>query len=122
MAVPLNVRCPCGTTSPAEVGDVVTCVCGRTIDTSTLDPRQIEAAEAVRRHMQVYARLGIAIVGLATVGGFIVASWWGAGLALPFSCLVWWKGVQPRWRRRAAADLASIPISLVDAQPGPRRR
>jgi hypothetical protein len=40
----------------------------------------------------------------------------GAGLALPFSCLVWWKGVQPRWRRRAAADLASIPTSRIKAR------
>jgi hypothetical protein len=120
VAVPITVRCPCGATSSAEAGDVVTCTCGRTFDTTQLDPQQLRAAELARRHMQLYTRLGLGIVGLATVCGFFIASWWGAGLALPFSCLVWWKGVQPRWRRRAAADVAAIPTSRIEAQPRPR--
>jgi hypothetical protein len=31
------------------------------------------------------------------------------------SGVVSWKGVQPRWRRRAAADPATIPMSRIEA-------
>jgi hypothetical protein len=116
MAVPIVVRCPCGARIEAKTGDVVTCECGRRYDTSAVDSEQVRLADLIQRRHKVYARLGLIVAGLATIGGFFVAGWWGAGLALPFSCLVWWKGVQPRWQRRAAADLATIPKSRIEAE------
>jgi len=115
MAVPIVVRCSCGAQTPASAGDVVTCECGRRYDTTAVDSEQVRLASLIQRRHKVYARLGLIVAGLATIGGFVVAGWWGAGLALPFSCLIWWKGVQPRWHRRAAADLASIPTSRIEA-------
>jgi hypothetical protein len=115
MAVPIVVRCSCGVQTPASAGVVVTCTCGRTYDTATVDSEQVRLAGLIQKRHKVYARLGLVVAGLATIGGFVVAGWWGAGLALPFSCLIWWKGVQPRWHRRAAADLASIPTSRIEA-------
>ena len=116
-AVPIIVRCPCGVSTQANAGDIVTCACGRRYDTSMAAADQIAAAALVQRRHKVYARLGICVAGLATIGGFAIAGFWGAGLALPLSCLVWWKGVQPRWRRRAAADVAGIPTSRIEARP-----
>jgi hypothetical protein len=116
MAVPIIVRCPCGVRTEANSGDVVTCTCGRRYDTSAIQADQVTLAELIQRRHKVYARLGICVAGLATIGGFVIAGFWGAGIALPMSCLVWWKGVQPRWRRRAAADLASIPTSRIEAK------
>ena len=115
MPVPIVVRCPCGARIEAKAGDVVTCECGRRYDTTAVDSEQVRLASLIQRRNKVYARLGLIVAGLATIGGFVVAGWWGAGLALPFSCLVWWKGVQPRWQRRAAADLATIPKSRIEA-------
>jgi hypothetical protein len=121
MAIPIVVSCPCGIRTQANAGDVVTCTCGRRYDTATAGgPDQLAAALIVQRRHKVYAWLGICIAGLAAVGGFLLAGFWGAGVALPLSCLVWWKGVQPRWARRAAADLASLPTTRVEATP-PRR-
>jgi hypothetical protein len=115
MAVPIIVRCPCGASTEANAGDVVTCRCGRRYDTTAVDADQVAAAALVQRRHKIYARLGICVAGLATIGGYFVAGYWGAGMALPLSCLVWWKGVQPRWQRRAAADLATIPTSRIEA-------
>jgi hypothetical protein len=116
MAVPIVVRCGCGAHTEATAGDVVTCQCGRRYDTSTIQADQVTLAELVQRRHKVYARLGLCIAGLATICGFIIAGFWGAGIALPMSCLVWWKGVQPRWQRRAAADLSTIPTSRIEAE------
>jgi hypothetical protein len=117
MAVPIIIHCPCGVQTRANAGDVVTCECGRQYDTSTAEPDQMAAAALVQRRHKAYARLGICVAGVTTILGFVIAGFWGAGLALPLSCLVWWKGVQPRWRRRAAADLASLPKSRIAAKP-----
>ena len=115
MAIPIIVNCSCGIRTQANAGDVVTCACGRRYDTATVEPDQMAAAALVQRRHKVYARLGICVAGLAAIGGFAFAGVWGAGIALPLSCLIWWKGVQPRWRRRAAADLASLPTSRIEA-------
>jgi len=50
----------------------------------------------------------------------VTHSWMGpidrTQVGLPFSCLVWWKGVEPRWQRCAAAVLATIPNSWIEAK------
>ena len=115
MPVPITVRCPCGVRTEANAGDVVTCACGRRYDTSAMASDQLAAATLAQRRAKAYARLGICIAALATLGGFLVAGWWGAGMALPFSCVVWWKGVQPRWQRQVARDLASMPTTRIEA-------
>lgn len=115
MTIPITVRCPCGTTTSADAGEVVTCTCGRSYDTAALPAEHLAAAGVTQRRQRVYARLGICVVGLAALGGFLISGIWGAGIALPLSCLIWWKGVQPRWRRRAAADLASMPATRIPA-------
>jgi hypothetical protein len=116
MATPIIVKCGCGAETAATAGDLVTCRCGRTYDTTAVSPEQVAAAETVRRRQKIYARLGLCVVGLATVIAFFLAGVWGAALALPVACLVWWKGVQPRWQRRAAADLAALPTSKIEAR------
>ena len=112
MQVPVTVKCQCGHVTQAFAGQEVTCQCGQVYRT-TLSDQQRAALYGLEQRMRAFARLGIGVVGLIALAGFLLDRW--AGLAaLIIAGGLWWVVLQPIWRRRAVAQLASLPPATVD--------
>jgi hypothetical protein len=119
--IPIIVRCECGVQTSASSGDVVVCECGREIDTGDVDSEQLAAARALRARSVAIARLGMAFVGLATIGGYLAAGPRPALAVLVAAGVVWLAVIQPFWRRRSAARIARLRGASAQAiTPGER--
>jgi hypothetical protein len=106
--IPIIVRCECGAQTRALSGDVVRCECGREVRTGEVDSEQLAAARALRARTVAIARLGMAFVGLATIGGYLAAGPRPALAVLVAAGVVWLAVIQPFWRRRSAARISSL--------------
>ena len=113
MQVPITVTCQCGHVTRAFAGQEVTCECGRVYKTQ-LSSEQQAALYGLEQRMRVFARLGTGLVGLAALAGFLLLDRWAGVAALVISGGLWWVVLQPIWRRRAVAQLASLPPATVD--------
>ena len=116
MSIPLKITCECGQTTAAESGDSVTCACGRVYDTASLPAASLAGAHSMKERYKRYAYLGIVIVLGTTIVAYVLGGIWSAGIALPLSGLIWWKGVAPSWQKRAKAEAASLPTFKLDAK------
>ncbi len=115
MRVPITVTCQCGRTTQAFAGEEVTCECRRRYAT-TLSDQQVAALNGLQAQMRVFARLGTGLVGLAALLGFLLIDRWAGLAALILAGALWWVVLQPMWRRRAVARLASLPPASVSPE------
>jgi hypothetical protein len=113
MRVPITVKCECGHVTQAFAGDEVRCECGRVYETS-LSQQQRAALTAFDQRMRVFARLGTGVVGLISLAGFLLLDTWAGLAALLVAGGLWWVVLQPIWRRKALAQLGSLPPAIVD--------
>jgi hypothetical protein len=73
MAIPITVRCECGETHSAKLGETVECPCGRSYDTSQLPQGQFAQVREHQAKAKLYVRVGFAfIAGIAVTGFFLV--------------------------------------------------
>jgi hypothetical protein len=115
MRVPILVSCQCGRTTQAFAGQEVTCECGRRYAT-TLSNQQVAALNGLETQMRIFARLGTGFVGLAAIAAFFLVNRWAGLAALVVAGAIWWVVLQPIWRRRAVARLASLPPASVSPE------
>ena len=116
MSVPLTVRCDCGHTSEARLGEQITCVCGRRYDTSQISNDSYVDLRRMANRQRLYMRLGLVLaigVGLIT---FLFFGIKGPALSVPLLALGWWRVVLPRFQRGQAELLRSVPV--VQIEPG----
>jgi len=116
MSIPLTVRCECGEVLSVTLGDQVTCACGRRYDTSSMPPESFTRVRAAQLRVRLYTRIGFVLVAGAAVLGWVVEGLAGAALAGPAAALLWFRFVQPRFKRRQAEDLAGLPTWKLEAE------
>ena len=58
MAIPITVRCECGETHSAKLGDVVECSCGRRYDTSQIPESTFAQVREHQAKARLYVRVG----------------------------------------------------------------
>jgi hypothetical protein len=112
MNVPITVRCQCGRTTDAFAGQAVQCPCGRSYQTELSD-QQVAALRGLQTQQRVVARLGMGVVGLVSLAGFLLVDRWAGVAALLVAGVLWWGVLQRIWRRRAVGRLASLPPATV---------
>jgi hypothetical protein len=109
--IPLTIRCECGETRSADLGETVECACGRRYDTSAIPPERFAHIRAKQARVRLYLQLGVIfVVGIALLTGLL----WGVrGLALgiPVSGLVWFLFFG-RWYRKRWLKNVYEPTSL----------
>lgn len=115
MSIPLTLRCECGEVLSAEAGETVACTCGRRYDTSRIPGPSVARVRATQVRLRLYARLGLALVVLLGLLGFLVAGLPGVAFAASLSALVWWRVVAPWLRRRHSDELADLPSWSLEA-------
>ena len=132
MSVPLTVRCDCGHASEAQLGEQITCVCGRRYDTSQISNDSYVDLRRMANRQRLYIRLGIVLaigIGLITYLFFGIK---GPALSVPLLALVLVAGgaaAVPARAGRAAALGARRPdragralVSHADRRPHPTAR
>jgi len=109
MALPITIRCDCGEVVAADLGDVVTCVCGRTYDTGSIGGEKLARLRVVRARITLYLRIAtIFLVGMVVMAG-IVYRGKGVAIALPAAAALWFWVISPRYKRRYLTDLSDLP-------------
>ena len=74
---------------------------------------QVRAAQL---RVRLYTRIGVVLVAAAAVLGWWIEGLAGAALAGPAAALLWFRFVQPRFKRRQAQDLAALPTWKLEAE------
>lgn len=116
MSVPLTVRCDCGHTSEARLGERVTCVCGRQYDTSQISNDSYVDLRRMANRQRLYIRMGIVLaIGIGLIS-YLFFGIKGPALSVPLLALGWWRVVLPRFQRGQAELLRSVPV--VQIEPG----
>jgi hypothetical protein len=100
MAIPITVRCECGEVSKANLGDTVTCSCGRVYETSSLPSERFNQVRAHQAKGRLYVRIGFVFVVGITVAAAFLWGMWGAAVAAPTAALIWFKIIR-RWFMRS---------------------
>ena len=99
MAIPITVRCECGETHSAKLGDVVECSCGRRYDTSQISESNFPQVREHQAKARLYVRVGAV---------FIIAHWsrvvlplghLGRGDHRPIAGMLWFWYIR-RWFMR----------------------
>ena len=116
MSVPLTVRCDCGHTSEARLGEQITCVCGRRYDTSQISNDSYVDLRRMANRQRLYIRMGIVLaIGIGLIS-YLFFGIKGPALSVPLLALAWWRIVLPRFQRGQAELLRSVPV--VQIEPG----
>jgi len=62
LAIPITVRCECGETHKANLGDVVECSCGRRFDTSKIAASNFPQVREHQAKARLYVRIGAVFI------------------------------------------------------------
>lgn len=121
-AIPITLRCECGQTHSAKLGDHVACPCGRTYDTATLEQTRLFGVRHSQAKMRIYITFGtLFIVGVAAVT-FAIWGMKGIAIGIPASGLFWFRLIGPIVRRRVfhgAGELPTWQLAASKAEPEP---
>jgi hypothetical protein len=112
MNIPITVKCQCGRTTDAIAGQEVRCACGREYATELSD-QQVAVLQGIQVQQRIVARLGVGLVGLVALAGFLLGNRWIGVGSLVLAGLLWWGVLQHFWRRRAVGRLSSLPPATV---------
>jgi hypothetical protein len=116
MAIPITINCECTRTIEADLGDRVTCECGREYDTSKVPRQSAMAAHSAQLQFRLIMWVGMVLIAGAAIGGYLFHGIGGALLAVPAVAAFWFGVVRPRVRRRQQKALAEMPSWSVEAQ------
>lgn len=119
VAVPITIRCECGVETPAKLGDRVTCACGREYATNDIDRQSTGHVAAVQHRVRFYARIGMLLIVGAAIAGYVIQGIAGLALAAPAAAVLWFRFVQPRFKRRLEEQLREAPSWQLSAQQAP---
>lgn len=69
--------------------------------------------------MRFYMRIGALVVLGAAIAGYFIAGWPGVALGTPAAALIWFRLVQPRFRKRVEEQMRALPAWQLQAEPRP---
>jgi hypothetical protein len=116
MSVPITVRCECGETVSVDLGEEVTCSCGRRYDTSKLEPRQFDTVRAAQARMRLYVQIGIIFIATLTVLATVQWGLKGAAVGGPAAALLWFRLLGRWYKRRWLKDVGDRPSLRLEAE------
>lgn len=116
--IPLTIRCECGETHAAVLGQHVRCVCGRVYDTTKLDQTRLGGVRGSQARMRLYMTLGVLLIVGGALVTYILWGPRGVAVAIPVAGLIWFRflgrwlrprvfhgaGELPSWRLNASKD------------------
>lgn len=119
MAIPLVVRCECGQTHSADLGDTVDCSCGRRYETAKLEPERFASVRARQARIRLYLQLGLIFVAGATVVAGVLWGVKGLAVGLPLAALMWFLFLGKWYRKRWLHRGTDSPTLTLDSSKEP---
>jgi hypothetical protein len=115
MAIPITVRCECGETHKAKLGDVVECSCGRSFDTSKVAESNFPQVREHQAKARLYVRIGAIFVLGAGVAAFVIWDFWAAAITVPLVAMFWFWYVRRWFMRRYVPSPGELPTVELEA-------
>jgi len=115
VAIPITVRCECGQTHSAKLGDRVECSCGRSYETSQLPQERFTQVRAHQARARLYVRVGFIFVVGITVVAALAWGMWGAAVAAPVTAVIWFKIIRRWFTRNFVPSPGELPTFELEA-------
>jgi hypothetical protein len=114
VAIPITVRCECGETHPAKLGETVECSCGRRYDTSKLDHNWPQAQEH-KAKAKLYVRVGFVFIAGTTLAALFFWGIWGAAITAPMMAVLWFWFIRRWFMRKFVPSPGELPTFELEA-------
>lgn len=115
MSIPITVRCECGETHSARLGDTVECSCGRRYETSQLPEHRFAQLREHQARAKLYVRVGfIFVIGTAVVS-FLLWGFWGSVIATPLAAMIWFRIIRRWFMRRYVPSPGELPTLQLES-------
>jgi hypothetical protein len=115
LAIPITVRCECGETHAARLGEVVECSCGRRYETSQLPQGRFAQVREHQAKARLYVRVGAVFIVAAGVASFFLWGLWGAAITTPLAGVFWLFYLRRWFMRRYVPSPGELPTFELEA-------
>jgi hypothetical protein len=113
--IPITVRCECGETHKAKLGERVDCSCGRSYETSDLPSGRFDQVRAHQAKAKLYVRVGVVFIAGAAVTSFLVWGIWAAAITTPLAGMLWFWYIRRWFMRRFVVSPGELPTFELEA-------
>jgi hypothetical protein len=114
-AIPITVRCECGETHSAKLGDVVECPCGRSYETSQISESNFPQLREHQAKARLYVRAGAIFLIVIGVISFFVWGIFGAAITVPIGGMLWFWYIRRWFMRRYVPSPGELPTLQLEA-------
>lgn len=115
MGIPITLRCECGETHSAKLGDSVDCPCGRRYETSALPQERFAQIRLHQARARLYVRIGFVFVVGLTALTFVVSGIWAAAIVAPILAVIWFKILRRWFTRTFVPSPGELPTLELEA-------
>ena len=115
VAIPITVRCECGETHKANLGDVVECSCGRRFDTSKIAASNFPQVREHQAKARLYVRIGAVFIVAAGLIAYFVWDFWAAAVTVPLAAMLWFWYIRRWFMRRFVPSPGELPTLELEA-------
>ena len=115
VAIPITVRCECGETHSAKLGETVECSCGRSYDTSQVSESNFPQVRAHQAKARLYVRVGAIFLIVVGVVSFFLWGLWGAAVTVPIAGMLWFWYIRRWFMRKFVPSPGELPTLELEA-------
>jgi hypothetical protein len=114
-AIPITVKCECGETHSAKLGDVVECPCGRVYETSQISESNFPQLREHQAKARLYVRVGAIFLIVIGVISFFLWGIFGAAITVPIGGMLWFWYIRRWFMRRYVPSPGELPTLQLEA-------
>ena len=115
MAIPITVRCECGETHKANLGDGVECSCGRRFETSNISESNFPQVREHQAKARLYVRIGAVFILAAGLIAYFIWDFWAAAVTVPLAAMLWFWYIRRWFMRRFVPSPGELPTLDLEA-------
>jgi hypothetical protein len=115
VSIPITVRCECGETHSAKLGDVVECSCGRRYDTSQISEGNFPQVREHQAKARLYVRVGAVVLIVAGTLSFLIWGIWAAAITVPLAAMLWFWYIRRWFMRKFVPSPGELPTLELKA-------
>jgi hypothetical protein len=115
VAIPITVKCECGETHSAKLGETVECSCGRRYDTSQISEGNFPQVREHQAKARLYVRVGAIFLIVIGVVSFFLWGIWGAAVTVPLAGMLWFWYIRRWFMRRFVPSPGELPTLELEA-------
>jgi hypothetical protein len=115
VSIPITVRCECGETHSAKLGEIVECSCGRRYDTSGISEGNFPQVREHQAKAKLYVRVGAVLLIAAGTVSFLLWGLWAAAVTVPLTAMLWFWYIRRWFMRKFVPSPGELPTLELKA-------